>query len=474
MKMYVSSSAVALESRIFSLRLTVVWCICGRIICVTRAGLRGGGTWRRARGNWTKAMGESASRKTEMPEPLGRGAAHRQRTDAGPTASVWLGEDELRLALEACPSGMVISDAAGTIVLVNAEIETLFGYERCELVGQSVDMLLPPRLRGKHPRQREAFAAHPGPRAIAGRDLWAMRKDGTEFPVEVGLNPIHTRGGMLVLSVVIDLTERKRHERLKDEFVAMVSHELRTPLTSIAGSLGLLVASAAGKLPDNVARLLTIAHSNSQRLARLINDILDIERIESGKVVFDFRPVEIRSLVEQAIEADRGFAESYRVRVRLAEDAVSGEVCVDVDRMVQVMTNLLSNAIKFSSADEEVAVTIESREAAARICVRDHGPGIPDNFKPRMFDKFAQADGSDARNKSGTGLGLSIVKQIVTRLGGEIGFFAAEGGGTVFYVDLPWFRRAAEQLEHAAAQPHAGQLPKEHDGENAAIETEVA
>jgi signal transduction histidine kinase len=138
------------------------------------------------------------------------------------------------------------------------------------------------------------------------------------------------------------------------------------------------------------------------------------------------------------------------------------------------MTNLLSNAIKFSPADEEVAVTIESREAAARICVRDRGPGIPDDFKPRMFDKFAQADGSDARNKSGTGLGLSIVKQIVARLGGEIGFFAAEGGGTVFYVDLPWFRRAAEQLEHAARQPQANESPIEDGGENAAAETEVA
>jgi signal transduction histidine kinase len=279
---------------------------------------------------------------------------------------------------------------------------------------------------------------------------------------------------MLVLSVVIDLTERKRHERLKDEFVATVSHELRTPLTSIAGSLGLLVASAAGKLPDNVARLLTIAHNNSQRLARLINDIFDIERMESGKVAFDFRSVEIRSLVEQAIEANRGFAESYGVRVRLDPEAATGDVRVDADRLVQVMANLLSNAIKFSPTDEEVAVTIENRETAARICVRDHGPGIPDDFKPRMFDKFAQADGSDARTKSGTGLGLSIVKQIVTRLGGEIGFADAEGGGTVFYVELPWFRRAAEQIEHAAAHPHAGQLLKEHDGENAAIETEVA
>jgi PAS domain S-box-containing protein len=419
-------------------------------------------------------MSESAPRNRQMPEPLGRAAARRRRTDAARAASVWLGEDELRLVLEASPSGMIISDAAGTIVLVNAETEQLFGYQRCELIGQPIDLLVPARLRGKHPRQREAFIAHPSQRPVAGRDLWAVRKDGTEIPVEVGLSPIHTRDRMLVLSVVIDITERNRNDKLKDEFVATVSHELRTPLTSIAGSLGLLTASAAGKLPDNVARLLTIAHNNSQRLVRLINDILDIERMESGKVLFKFQSVEIRSLVKHAIEANRGFAEGYRVGVGLAEDATNGDVCVDADRLVQVMTNLLSNAIKFTPADEEVTVTIESRDAAARICVRDRGPGIPDDFKPRVFDKFAQADASDARQKGGTGLGLSIVKQIITRLGGEVGFFDADGGGTVFYVELPWFRRASEQLEQAAAHAHAGQSPNKHNGENAAIETEVA
>jgi PAS domain S-box-containing protein len=426
------------------------------------------------KGVWINEMSESAPRNRQMPESLGRAAARRRRTDAAPAASVSLGEDELRLVLEASPSGMIISDAAGTIVLVNAEIEQLFGYPRCELIGQPIDLLVPARLRGKHPRQRKAFIAHPGRRSVAGRDLCAVRKDGTEITVEVGLSPIHTRDRMLVLSVVIDITERNRNDKLKDEFVATVSHELRTPLTSIAGSLGLLTASAAGKLPDNVARLLTIAHNNSQRLVRLINDILDIERMESGKVVFDLRPIEIRSLVEQAIEANRGFAEGYRVSLRLAADAVSGEICVDPDRLVQVMTNLLSNAIKFSPADAEVTISIDNREAMVRVCVRDRGRGIPDDFKARVFDNFAQADASDARQKGGTGLGLSIVKQIVNRLGGEVGFFDADGGGTVFYVELPWFRRASEQLEQAAAHPHAGQSPNKHNGKNAAIETEVA
>jgi signal transduction histidine kinase len=147
---------------------------------------------------------------------------------------------------------------------------------------------------------------------------------------------------------------------------------------------------------------------------------------------------------------------------------------VDADRLVQVITNLLSNAIKFSPAGEDVVVRIDNRESVVRVSVRDHGRGIPDEFKPRMFEKFAQADASDARQKGGTGLGLSIVKQIVTRLGGEVGFADAYGGGTVFYVEFPWFRRAAEQLEDSAVDPHVARLPKGHDGDDAVIVTEVA
>jgi PAS domain S-box-containing protein len=386
-----------------------------------------------------------------------------------------IAEERFRLTVELFPSGVIMTDAAGTIALVNKETEKLFGYLRGELIGQPVDMLVPPRFRGMHSRQRHDFTVHQRTRAMGnGRELFGLRKDGTELPVEIGLSSIRTRDGMMALSVIVDISERKRNERLKDEFVATVSHELRTPLTSIAGSLGLLVASAAGKLPDNVARLLMIAHKNSQRLVRLINDILDIEKIESGKVVFDLRPVGIRALVEQAIEANRGFAEAYGVRLRLDPDAATGEVRVDADRLLQVITNLLSNAIKFSPADEDVMVRIDNRESVVRVSVRDRGRGISDEFKPRIFEKFAQADASDARQKGGTGLGLSIVKQIVTRLGGEVGFADAYGGGTVFYVEFPWFRRAAEQLEQAAADPHVARLPKGHDGDDAVIVTEVA
>jgi len=355
-------------------------------------------------------------------------------------------EEMFRLAVEAYPSGMVMIDAAGRLEMVNSETEQLFGYRRDELIGRPVDILVPARLRPQHAEHREQFARQPEARRMgANRDLFGVRKDGTEFPVEVGLNPIRTRKGLHVLSVIVDISERKRIERLKDEFVSTVSHELRTPLTSISASLGLLTGAADVKLPEATKRLITIAHSNSQRLVRLINDILDIEKIESGKVAFRLQRVEVRSLIAQAIESNRALADGHGVRLRFEESPVY-DARSDPDRLMQVVANLLSNAIKFSPPGADVVVAIESRGEQVRITVRDHGPGIPEEFKSRMFEKFAQADSSNQRQGGGTGLGLSIVKQIVLRLGGEVGFSDPPGGGTVFHVDLP-------RAGHANAEP---------------------
>jgi PAS domain S-box-containing protein len=356
----------------------------------------------------------------------------------------FLAEERFRLVVEACPSGMVMVGPSGKIAMVNAEVERQFGYGRDELMGRSVDMLMPERLRGHHARIRDSLTLKPEIRRLGlRRDFFGLRKDGTEFPVEVGLNPIHLGDDLFILGVIVDISERKRLERLKDEFVSIVSHELRTPLTSIAGSLGLLAGGAAGKLPDPVVRLLTIARSNSQRLVRLINDVLDIEKMEAGQIVFQFSRIEARSLVEQALESNRGFADDYKVRLRLDSDSVPGPVHADADRLSQFITNLLSNAIKFSPKDAEVVVAVEQHGDNVRISVRDHGSGIPAQFKARVFEKFAQADAGDVRQKVGSGLGLSIVKQIVTRLGGTIGFQDASGGGTVFHVDLPVWEQAS-------------------------------
>jgi PAS domain S-box-containing protein len=343
-----------------------------------------------------------------------------------------------RLAVEACPNGMVMIDGEGKMVLVNTEIEQQFGYSREELIGQPVDMLVPTRMREQHVKYRRDFTPRPEKRRMgAGRELFGLRKDGTEFPVEVGLNPIHAGDRLLVLSVIVDISQRKQMERLKEEFVSTVSHELRTPLTSIAGSLGLLVGHWSGQLPESAARLLTIAHNNSQRLVRLINDILDIEKIESGRVVFDFTRVDVGALLQQTIEDTRGFAEGYGVQVVMDPATVSAAVSADSDRLAQVVVNLLSNAIKYSPASEQVTLAAARQGNTVRITVRDRGTGIPQDFRSRIFEKFAQADGTISRLKGGTGLGLSIVKQIVERLGGQVGFEDASDVGTIFYVDLP-------------------------------------
>jgi PAS domain S-box-containing protein len=359
----------------------------------------------------------------------------RDRADAAPHEP---GEEKFRLAVESCPNGMMMSDEAGIIIMVNSEIERLFGYRREELIGRSVDVLVPERLRRQHVRHRDHYAHHAEPRPAGhNRDLMGLRQDGSEFPVEIGLNPIRTRDGTMVLSAIVDISERKRLERRKDEFVAMVSHELRTPLTSIAGSLGLLVGNAAGHLPDTAVRLLSIAHANSQRLVRLINDILDLQRIEAGQIVFHLEYLELRPLLEQTMEANRAFAHDLRVRLRLDEASDEGGVFADSDRLAQIVTNLLSNAIKFSPVGGEVTVGVERRAQQVRVWVRDQGPGIPEEFKPRIFEKFAQADSSDARQKGGTGLGLSIVQQLIHQHGGKVGFEPAPGGGTIFYFELP-------------------------------------
>ena len=366
-------------------------------------------------------------------------------------------EEKFRLAVEACPNGMVMTDSAGRILLANTETERLFGYRQDELIGQTIEILLPERLRNGHRQHRAGFSRRPEIRHGENRNLLGCRRDGSEFPIEIGLYPIRNSDG-LVLSVVIDTSDRKRMDRLKDEFVSTVSHELRTPLTSIAGSLDLLIGGAAGALPEPAARLIRIAQSNSQRLVRLINDILDIEKIESGQTAFKFKRLSARALVELVIDASRGYADSFRVQIRLDADAPTGEVYADPDRFAQVITNLLSNAIKFSPPGGKVAVAIHEGDDTVRIAVRDHGHGIPNEFRPRLFEKFAQADVTDTRQKGGTGLGLSIVKQIVTRLGGMVGFEDAPGGGTVFYVALPgWAQVSACEID-AEGSLHAARV----------------
>lgn len=251
---------------------------------------------------------------------------------------------------------------------------------------------------------------------------------------------------------VQDITERKRMEKIKDEFVSTVSHELRTPLTSIRGSLGLVTGSMAAELPAKASGLLRIAYKNCERLVNLVNDILDMAKIESGSMEYRFRPLDMLNLIEQAIEANRPFAQQYDVSFDFSDHLPEAAVFGDNDRLMQVMANLLANAVKFSPAGEQVSVRLHRYQGMLRVSVADRGPGIPDEYRQKVFEKFGQVDSSDVRQKGGTGLGLAIVQAIVKKHWGFINFDSEVGKGTVFHVDLPEYhqRKGAQRSQGSA------------------------
>ena len=215
-----------------------------------------------------------------------------------------------------------------------------------------------------------------------------------------------------------DVTQRREVDRLKSEFVSMVSHELRTPLTAIRGSLGLIAGGAMGELTPSAARMVQIALVSSERLTRLINEILDIERIESGVLPMELGAHSAEGLIDAAVDQVQVIAEDARVRVSV--DRAEGEVYADADRVVQTLLNLLGNALKFSPPGAEVTVHAVTRGTFVEFSIRDRGRGIPEDKLDRIFARFEQVDSSDAREKGGSGLGLAISRSIVERLGGRI------------------------------------------------------
>jgi PAS domain S-box-containing protein len=266
-----------------------------------------------------------------------------------------------------------------------------------------------------------------------------IRKDGTRLPVMLAISAVwdeeHKLAGFV--GIAHDLSERKRIEQLKNEFISTLSHELRTPLTSIRGSLGLVVGGAAGEIPTMARTLLDVANKNCDRLVRLINDILDVEKIESGTMRFESVVQPLLPLVEHAVAATHAYAEQYQVSFDLRSDAGELYVAADADRLAQVIVNLLSNASKFAPAGDVVEVRLRRLERHARLSIIDHGIGITDEFRDRIFQKFAQADGADNRKKGGTGLGLNISKSIIEKHNGKLDFISEPGVRTEFYFDLP-------------------------------------
>lgn len=343
----------------------------------------------------------------------------------------------LSTIIDSMPVMLFVKDATELrFVMFNRAGEELLGLGREDLLGKSDHDLFPKE-------QADFFVARDREVLAQGKRLEIAEEPidtphGTRLlhTVKVPVNDSHGRPAYL-LGISTDITESKKVERLKSEFISTVSHELRTPLTSIRGSLGLVFGGVTGPLNEKALELLAIALKNSERLTDLINDILDIEKIDSGRMKFAFETQALASLMLQAVDANRAYASALDVSIELAPMPQSIEVSVDSGRFLQVMSNLLSNAAKFSpkGGTVEVAVGVMGRDV--RISVTDHGPGIPEEFQARIFQRFSQADSSDTRSRGGTGLGLAITKSIVERMGGRIGFDTRAGDGTTFFVDLP-------------------------------------
>lgn len=364
---------------------------------------------------------------------------------------------------DSASDGMVVLNPSGSIESLNPAAAAMYGYGPDELIRRDIGTLFeiaPDRDQVETFLKRLGFESGGGTGQV--QEFFAVRKDGATFPIEVTISPVHLADRTVFLALIRDISERRQVEQMKSEFVSTVSHELRTPLTSIAGSLGLVTGGAAGQVPEQALRLIEIAKSNCTRLVRLINDILDIEKIESGNMRFDLAPLRLEPFLEQTVEANRAFAAEYGVEIALDEVPADAAVLADEDRLMQVMANLLSNAAKFSPIGETVRISVRPLDRRYRITVADHGPGISDEFREKIFGKFAQADSSSSRQKGGTGLGLSIVREIVSRMRGSVSFDSEPGKGTAFNVDLPAAPRDAKEPETDNVPAAAAQGPGLH------------
>jgi PAS domain S-box-containing protein len=345
---------------------------------------------------------------------------------------------KLALFAERAPIAVLELDNEGRVTDVNPGAELLFGYADAELVGTKVqEHLVLPELRAEFARQWAQLVATREP--VAGLKIRSPRRDGLQVVCEWTVTPLVNPEGT-VISVIAqgqDVTRQLEAERMKKEFTSTLSHELRTPLTSIIGSLQLINSGVLGDLDNDVAELTAVAERNGTRLLDLINDLLDIEKIESGKLTLVPEVFKLGELVRESLILNKGFAERFKVRFELMGAPPDRAVHADRKRLQQVMTNLLSNAAKFSPEGGVVEVTLEESGPNLRVGVHDRGPGIPEAFRNRIFGRFAQADSTTARQKGGTGLGLAISKRLVEMMQGRIGFEPREGGGTTFWFELP-------------------------------------
>lgn len=386
---------------------------------------------------------------------IGRVAGRALPTESYVRGAVWMIEDvtEQRMTLDALRTseqrlqrlmnssliGIIQGNDTGQILDVNDVFIQFSGYDRDFLLTEEKnawDTLLSPQdLKICQQAYRELINTG----TTAPFEIMLQQGENIGLPILVGLSHLENSEREWV-AFAMDISDRLRMNRLKTEFISVVSHELRTPLTSIRGSLSLLESGVSGTLPKQAEHLIRIAHNNSKRLITLVNDILDMDKLASGKMIFKSEPLDLVALVQTAIESNMSYAASLKVSLVLDNHPQQAWILADHDRLMQVMANLISNAAKFSREGQVVLLRVMGKGPRYRVEVRDKGAGIAPEFQEHLFEPFTQADGTDTRQKGGTGLGLSITKAMLEKMHGQIGFASALGEGTTFWFEFDVYR----------------------------------
>ena len=361
-------------------------------------------------------------------------------------------EARFRDLLESTPDGIVMANPTGHIVIANSQAERLFGYAEGELRGRSVDELLPERYRKAHVGHRSNYFLQPRKRAMgSGLDLSGLRKDGSEFPIEISLSPLRTEESAFVMSAIRDISERKRFEKAlqeknlelananqaKDRFLAGMSHELRTPLNAIIGFTGTLLMKLPGPLNDEQQKQLTTVQSSARHLLTLINDLLDVSKIAAGKVELNLEPVDSRSVLDEVAATLQPQATSKGLALTVHGEQRCVMIRTDRRALSQIVLNLVSNALKFTEHGHVRLILVQGLDGTSTIHVEDTGIGIPAEDQDKLFGAFSRVRNERPDAPEGTGLGLHLSQKLAELLGGKIVFQSESGKGSTFSLVLP-------------------------------------